>query len=77
MPLFYVTFGVRYATEEHPLFPEAHPDGYVVIEAADAHKAREIVTTRLDDRYAFLYPADDWDPSYYPRGAIAKFDQED
>lgn len=68
---YYVTFGQRYAREPHPTFPGAHPDGYVVIEAADEEAARATAYTVFDNRYAFIYP----EPpagEFAPRGEIGR-----
>lgn len=72
MPEFFVTFGVQYAREPHPAMGEAHPDGWVVIEAADMGRARLIAARVLDRAWSMIYTAEDHDPSYYPRGELAR-----
>lgn len=41
MSEFRVTFGQRYASEPHPIWPEAHPDGWLAIIATDRPAAEE------------------------------------
>lgn len=69
---FYVTFGQRYSYDEHPTFPEAHPDGWLEIHAEDYWAAREIAVYALGDAWAFIYSEDDFASSRfrYPRGAL-------
>ena len=49
----YVTFGVQYRHEEHPL--GMHPDGYAVIEAPDEETARKIAIAIFGTAWAFMY----------------------
>jgi hypothetical protein len=69
---FYLTFGQRYLRESHPLFPAAHPDGWIQIEAPTYAAARSLAAQHLKDRWAFLYSADDFRPELFPLGALAQ-----
>lgn len=71
---FYVTLGQQYATHQHPFLANAHPDGYVVIDAEDANKARQIAFARLGSCWAFLYAEGDFDAAMYPRGPLLTLD---
>ena len=68
---FFVTFGPKYAQEEHPTLPEAHPSGYATIYAPDMESARKIAFDKLGPAFAFLYAEDNFDPDLYPYGSIA------
>ncbi len=60
-PEFRATFGQKYRTEPHPLFPTVTPDHYVSIYATDVEKARSIAFAVLDTAWAFLYPVEEYD----------------
>lgn len=97
---FYVTCGNKYVAdaeqrkrtgygEQHPTFPIADRDGYVIISAYDEQQAREFAAAAFpnpDDSegvslYAFMY---DENPNraphfFYPKGCLARigiFDPE-
>jgi len=71
---WFVTFGMRYAHETHPYFPDAHPDGWVVIEADTYEEARRIAVRRLGPFWAFVYGEDDPpSPELFPRGELARW----
>jgi len=70
MAEYMVTFGQRYAREPHPTFGDAHPDGWVVVEAADYEQARALVVGWLGSAWAFLYEAEDFQASFFPRGEL-------
>lgn len=74
MAEYRVTFGVKYATEPHPTFSTAHPDGWVTIEAPTEEYARKIAMFIFTDKWAFIYPAtsDYFWAAQYPRGEIAR-----
>jgi hypothetical protein len=89
---WYLTFGQRYAREEHPTFPKAHPDGYVVIEADLYEDARGKAIEEVGLFWADLYSEEDFfseddlfGDTMFPLGEIAHFkvdpveifDQED
>lgn len=82
VPVFYVTFGQRYRHEAHELFPVAHPDGYLVLEAETEDLAREGAFKLCKAHWAFMYTAEQWaEPSVsgetvhelWPRGELARF----
>lgn len=50
-----ITFGIRYADETHPRFPEAHPDGWVAVMAENEDAARRLVHDRIGNDWAFIY----------------------
>lgn len=70
---FFVTFGQRYARENHPSFPPAHPDGWAVVEAPDWDSARGIVVEELGSDWSGLYGKEDFmtdAAERYPRGKV-------
>lgn len=71
MRKFYVTFGFDYATRPHPLFPLAHPEGWVTIVAADEIQARAFAMMTFGTYWAFIY---DYEPSIqmHPLGELAQ-----
>lgn len=69
---FRFTFGVQYSHEPHPYWAGAHPDGWLTVLAADEDEARAMVRPYIGNVYAFSYPKDRHDPSYYPRGELAR-----
>ncbi|HST84635.1 MAG TPA: hypothetical protein VLL08_23055 [Kineosporiaceae bacterium] len=73
---FKLTFGIRYRHEEHPLFPAAHPDGYVTVLAPTYEDARDVVINRLGRQWAFLYMPGDLNEKYCPRGEIDRWTAE-
>lgn len=71
MARFYVTFGTRYAREDHPKVPSLHPDGVLEIEAKNEVEARAIAFAHLDRFWSVCYTAkemlkDGW--HHFPRG---------
>jgi hypothetical protein len=72
--VFFVTFGQKYRRERHPTFPEAHPDGWLTIEATDMYEARRAAYQMLGTGWSWLYDEQDldWDPKYYPNGEIKR-----
>ena len=70
-----VTFGQRYRSEEHPRLPEAHPDGYVVIEAPDMDQAHAIAFDKIGGSWAFLCEMEDFslDAWMHPLGELARY----
>jgi len=75
---FYFTFGQRYAREEHPSYPLAHPNGWVTIVAKDwetaRRKAEELFTH--DGQLLFSHDYDDsnFESEYFPMGEIERFE---
>lgn len=70
MSRFFVTFGQRYAREQHPTFGAAHPDGWFEIEAPDYGEARRLAIGWLGTAWSQMYGGDNWDWTYYPRGQL-------
>lgn len=69
---FRVTFGVQYATEQHPV-SWVHPDGWLAVVAPNETVAREAVINMVGTQWAFIY--DDNDPrrptlERYPLGQL-------
>lgn len=55
MKKFYLTFGQKYAQEDHPNGEWIHPDGVVCITAEDYAAAREIVVDLFGLAWSDLY----------------------
>jgi hypothetical protein len=68
-----LTFGIKYRAEEHPLFPAAHPDGWVAVMAPSYEDARDLVIRRLGREWAFLYLPGELRESYFPAGEIERW----
>lgn len=73
---FYVTFGRRYAREEHPVLPGAHPDGWLLVHADNEEAARRLVVAKLGIRWAFIYGEKTWDAEQFPRGEVGVLDAD-
>lgn len=74
MSNFYLTFGVQYRSEPHPVWTGADPDGWVLIEAPDEERARKLAAAYFETYWAFLYDEATFNPSrhYYPKMEIAR-----
>lgn len=79
MANWYLTIGVQYSHEPHPL--DIHPDGYVVVEADDELKGREMVFELMGTKWSMLYDEDEFfsevytyeglrTADYFPRGQL-------
>jgi hypothetical protein len=55
MAKFYVTFMFKQADNPPPQFPQAHPDAWLEVEAADELAARVLVTKTIGRQWAFIY----------------------
>ena len=72
---FFVTFGQRYAREQHPTIDQAHPDGWLVIEAESWDDARAVAERELGTNWSHLHTKEDFfkdAEQLYPRGEIAR-----
>ncbi len=67
----YVTFGQRYAREEHPDLPNAHPDGWLEVWAESYDLARLLTFALLGSRWSNIHDEQDWEPEWYPAGRLA------
>jgi hypothetical protein len=67
---FYVSFGMKYKHEKHPILGEINPDGVYVVKASNRFKAREKVFKAIDDKWSFLYSEEEIDWVYFPAGEI-------
>lgn len=72
---FFVTFGQRYAREQHPTIEQAHPDGWLVIEADSWEEARAVAARELGTSWSDLVSKDDFMKDaerLYPKGEIGR-----
>lgn len=69
----YITFGAQYSHEEHPKWPQAHPDGWLTIEAENEIQAREIAVALLGLQWSTSYTAETLEPRFFPRGEIGRY----
>jgi hypothetical protein len=67
---FLLTFGLQYATEPHPTWPECNPKGYVRITATDYEAARAIAVERFGLDWSVLTPAWRFERRYFPAGEV-------
>lgn len=51
-----ITFGQKYRNQDHPTFPEAHPDAVLAVQAPTYGLAMDLVKEYLGTDYAFSYP---------------------
>jgi hypothetical protein len=72
MAKFYVTFMFKQADNPPPQFPQAHPDGWLEVEAADELAARVLVTKTIGRQWAFIYDQRPDGMAEFPRGCIAR-----
>lgn len=71
---FVVVFSEKYADETHPFFPQAHPLGYLVIEAPSWDHARVIAVQRLGRAWSFIFPMHSFDRKlYFIKGELARW----
>lgn len=76
MPNFYVTFGQKYRHEPHPMFKDAHPEGWVRVEAVDEYEARNLIASCIGPVWSFIYDERRFNPEaakmrWYPKGELA------
>lgn len=68
MKEYAITFGVKYHREVHPKLGQVDPNGFIVIEAPDEASARKVARSYTDNLYAFIYPRDEINESFFPHG---------
>lgn len=73
MSEFYVTFGLQYTHAQHPTIEEAHPEGWITIEAPDERTARLWMFDHHGPQWAFMYTPETFEPHFFPRGELARF----
>ncbi len=71
MPRYYVTFGEKYANEPHPIWPGAHPEGYIEIDAEYEAAARLDVCSVLKTKWELIFHEKDFIPANYSKGRLA------
>lgn len=82
---FFITFGVQYRPvpnsqgygNPHPLFREAHGDGYVIIHAADDFEARDAAVRLFGHLWSSSYPEDSFEAKWHPVGCLAEVNASD
>jgi hypothetical protein len=74
MQTFYVTFGVKYREEQHPIWPNAHPDGYLTVIAKDESMARRFTAALLATNWAFIYDEEHFNISRWTRGELGRIE---
>jgi len=70
MNKYYVTVGQRYRQEQHPLFPRAHPDGWITVHAESYNRAREGVEQVLGEHWSVIYSELSFHKDYFPKGEV-------
>lgn len=70
---FFVTFQQRFRREEHPTHAEAHPDGWIVIEAPDYLAAQAAANERFGHRHWSMLYHEKPDTRFFPRGEVGRF----
>ena len=62
MKYFFLTFGQKYPWR----------NGWVLVQAKDYEKAREIVVEVFGERWSHLYTEGNFNPMYFPAGQIGE-----
>ena len=65
MPKWYLTLGLKYAREPHPLGAGGNPDGYVEVCAQDEAHARSQVVELIGDKWSMLYSEEEFTSDEY------------
>lgn len=68
------TFGLKYIREDHPLFPAAHPHGYLTIVARSEETARAVAHSVIGPLWAFCYAPGAMNDERFPLGELARID---
>lgn len=71
---FYFTFGQQYNGYNHPLYPDAHRDGWVRIIAESEGKARDKAFELFGPHFATSYPEDHFEKGFFRMGEIECFE---
>lgn len=77
---FYLTFGVQYGTEVHPIWTGADGKGWLLIRAEDYQHARQLAVSYLALHWSMLNPEEHFDAAdmqarYFPLGTLATITQ--
>jgi hypothetical protein len=73
MPEFYVTFGQQYHHKPHPTLPQANPDGWVTVVAADELTARRLAVNWLGTAWSSIYDEEP-DRALFPLGELHRIE---
>lgn len=87
MTTFYVTFNLKWATEQHPRFKDAHPEGWLEVEAPNELTARLLTIEHIGRAWAFIYDERTWanvnehlanpmGAPLFPRGCLGRISAE-
>lgn len=73
--MVYVTFGVQYAQEPHPLHEWVSPEGYAELVMDDDADPNLVAYEVFDRFFSFVYPSSHvMQEKYYPLGCIKRID---
>lgn len=70
---YYVTFGVKYREEQHPVVLDGvrpHPDGWVLIRCGNQTAANRIAHALFGPRFSLVYSEETFTRSHYPQGEL-------
>lgn len=67
---YFLTFGIAYYDEPHPMWPECNPKGYVRIIAPDYEQARLIAIERFGLDWSTLTPSANFNRRFFPAGEL-------
>ncbi len=70
MATYCLTFGEKFRREPHPTFPEAHPDGWVEVDADDIAEATSIGLRLFGNDWARVYTRSGISERHFPRGCV-------
>ena len=72
MTTYALTFGDRYRREPHPTFEQAHPDGWVEVQAAIREDAVRLGYELLGPAWSRVYRLDEIQREFFPRGCLGR-----
>ena len=70
MSTWYVTFAANHDEANADL--GVHHDGWCEVEAASEDEARAVAWRMFGSCWSFIYAADEFDRSYFPRGCLLR-----
>jgi hypothetical protein len=71
---YYVTLGLQYKHEPHPVLPRerSNPGGFLIVRADSEREAREMVQNVIGLAYANLYTEADFQRGHHPLGCLGE-----
>lgn len=67
---YFLTFGIQYNSQPHPMWAECNPKGWVRITAPTYEDARAIAVDRFGLDWSMLTPSVHFNPNFFPAGEL-------